>query len=344
MLNSATRQHQLRAPKPSRPQSRSTMSPDHYAMLAGRLTVRDRWITRMVAEHRTLTSTQIAAIAFTSRRAANLRLLQLYQWRILDRFQPHVAVGSAPMFYVLDVAGAHTLAYEDGLDPQALHFHAERSVGIGHSIRLAHLHGVNTVFTGLIAHARQHPDTAVTAWWPETRCVRAFGDLVRPDGYGKWREADREIEWFLEHDTGSYALTKVTTKLADYATLATTTNITTPVLFHFTSAAREAHARAALAAAHHDLPRPEQVPIATTASLAEEDTDMSGRVWLPLHHAQGGRLRLIDLASQWPRVLTSPATPPAEPVARDAAARLAPPAPMPPWTNAHAWAVGRGSG
>jgi hypothetical protein len=90
MLNSATRQHHLRTPKPARRQPRSTMSPDHYAKLAGRLTMRDRWIARMIAEHRTLTSTQIAAIAFPSRRAANLRLLQLYQWRILDRFQPHL--------------------------------------------------------------------------------------------------------------------------------------------------------------------------------------------------------------------------------------------------------------
>jgi len=339
MLNSATRQHHLRTPKQPKPLPRAALSPGHYAMLAGRLTVRDRWIARMVAEHRTLTSTQIATIAFPSRRAANLRLLQLHQWRILDRFQPHMAVGSAPMFYVLDVAGAHALAHEDGIDPDSLHFHAERSVGIGHSIRLAHLHGVNDFFAGLIAHARQRPDTALTAWWSEARCVRAFGDIVRPDGYGKWQEGQREVEWFLEHDTGSYALTKVAAKLADYAALAATTNIITPVLFHFTSTARETHARTALAAAHRELPNPEQVPVATTsAPPIDAEANVSGRVWLPLHHSHTGRLRLTDLSVRWPGVPTPTAT--ADSTSVEPPTRLAPPAPMPPWSDATDWAVG----
>ena len=50
------------------------------------------------------------------------------------------------------------------------------------------------MFVGLIAHALSHPETAVTAWWSETRSVRAAGDIVRPDGFGKWRDGDREIE------------------------------------------------------------------------------------------------------------------------------------------------------
>jgi hypothetical protein len=40
--------------------------------------------------------------------------------RIIDRFQPFVSTGTAPMHYVLDIAGAVALAYENGLDPKRL--------------------------------------------------------------------------------------------------------------------------------------------------------------------------------------------------------------------------------
>ncbi|WP_335645163.1 replication-relaxation family protein [Amycolatopsis albispora] len=72
----------------------------------------------MLFEHHVLTSTQIVDIAFPSRRAANLRLRDLYQWGVLHRFQPHRTRGSHPMHYVLDTAGAVALAHETGLPPR----------------------------------------------------------------------------------------------------------------------------------------------------------------------------------------------------------------------------------
>lgn len=78
----------------------------HLAFLANHLTIRDRWLARVVGEHRVFTTTQLTHLAFGSARTANQRLLQLYQWRVLDRFQPLLAVGSAPMHYVLDLSGA----------------------------------------------------------------------------------------------------------------------------------------------------------------------------------------------------------------------------------------------
>ncbi|WP_317985750.1 replication-relaxation family protein [Streptomyces sp. 5-10] len=92
-------------------------------------------------------------------------------------------------------------------------------------------------------------------WWPEKRCLRLWGDHARPDAYGRWREDGLEVDFFLEHDTGTEPLTKVAAKLAGYATLAEATGVSTPVLFWLPSTARETNLRAAIA--------PPEVPVAT---------------------------------------------------------------------------------
>lgn len=336
MVDPSTPQRDLRTPIPARASSRVAASTEHQAKVAAHLTERDRWIARMCAEHRTLTSTQITQIAFPTRRAANHRLQRLYQWRVLDRFQPFVGKGRSPMFYVLDTTGAHLLAHEDGIDPRELGFRAERSIGIAYSLRLAHLHGLNSLFTGLIADALAHDDRAVTAWWSEARCTRHFGDIVRPDGYGRWREASRDIEWFIEWDTGSYQLSRFVAKLPDYLELAATTRIVTPLLAVFATAQREAHARPLLAEHLRAQPRPHDLPIATTTAeeLNRAGTGSAG-IWLPLAQRDAGRYRLIDLHTAWPHLgeptasaQTTTNTGEASPVPR-----LRTPAPMPPFAQ-----------
>ncbi|NKQ57321.1 hypothetical protein HFP15_31090 [Amycolatopsis sp. K13G38] len=335
MFEPTSAQRDLRAPVPARASARVAATADHLATVAAHLTARDRWLARMLAEHRTLTSTQITQLAFPSRRAANLRLQRLYSWRVLDRFQPYVGRGRAPMFYVLDTAGAHLLAHEDGIDPRDLGFRAERSVGIAYSLRLAHLHGLNSLVTGLIADAQAHEERAVTAWWSEARCARHFGDMVRPDGYARWREHGREIEGFIEWDTGSYHLSRVVSKLPGYAELATTSRIVTPLLICFTTAQREAHARRLLAEHLRTQPRPQDLPIATTtAEHLERTATASADVWLPLAHRDGGRSRLIDLRAVWPHLPEPTSADPASGSADPSPVpRLSPPAPMPPFAR-----------
>lgn len=357
-------QRHLRAPRGVRLADRAAVTAEHLAFLAGHLTARDRWLARVLHEHRVFTTTQLTRLAFNSTRTANQRLLQLYQWRVIDRFQPFLEVGAAPMHYVLDLAGAAVLAAEDGLPPNAVGYRHDRAVGIGHSLRLAHTVGVNDLYTALVAVAR-HTSTgrtsgerAVTAWWPETRCARIWGDLARPDAYARWRENDAEIEFFLEYDTGTEPLTRVASKLHDYQRLAAATAITTPVLFWFPTPAREAAARHALAATLTALGRPESVPVATTtaqptaalrpgrAATAAPDSPAGAR-WLtldpgrhPVTHAtqRGQRVRLAQLT--WPH--TGPGSlgnhpgpgraresaPTLRPV--PAAAGLGAPEPMPP--------------
>ena len=339
MVTNSTSQRELRGHMPPRPTPRAATTGAHHAQLAGRLTLRDRWLARMLHEHRVFTTQQIVDLCYPTLRAANHRLLDLYKWRFVDRFQPFVTIGTAPMHYVLDIAGAVALAYEDGLDPKQLRYRHEDAIGIAHSLRLAHTIGVNGFFTPLVELSRL-PDARgrLTGWWSERRCARLFGDIVRPDAYGRWREDGREVEFFLEFDFGTENLDILASKLHGYDRLATTTGIATPILVWLPTNRRETTARRALAEAHAQLDHPELVPIATTAAdvaaVAGENNAAAAR-WLPINPTSpgSGRLRLSDLARIWPYLETPSSARPAPVSSQPAPVLLAPPEPLPPPTT-----------
>ena len=54
---------------------------------------------------------------------------------------------------------------------------------------------------------------ALAAWWSEQRCRQRWGHLVRPDGFGRWTEAGRTVEFFFDYDTGSETIARVVRKL-----------------------------------------------------------------------------------------------------------------------------------
>ena len=268
MITNPTRQRVLRGHQPTRPTPRAVNSAEHRAVLAARLTDRDRWIIRMLHEHRVLTSHQITALAFPSSRSARQRLRELFCWSVLDRFQPFISVGTAPLHYVLAPAGAAVLAAEDGLEVKDLGYRHDRAFGIAHSLRLAHTIGVNEWFTALVHRARHDPDMTLGAWWSETRCARHFGDLIKPDAYGRFSAHGRAIEFFLEYDLGTEHLAKLANKLHGYHALAAATAITTPLLVWLPTSRREATARHQLTHTWAHLDEPRCVPVATaTADL-----------------------------------------------------------------------------
>lgn len=335
MITNPTPQRTLRGHLPQRPTPRTATTGQHHAQLAGRLTPRDRWLVRMLHEHHVLTTHQITELAFPSIRAANHRLLDLFKWRVVDRFQPFVTTGTAPMHYVLDIAGAVALAYEDGLDPKQIGYRHADAIGIAHSLQLAHTVGINGFFSSLVASSRRPgARDRLTAWWPERRCGRLFGDIVRPDAYGRWREDGHQIEFFLEFDFGTENLTRLADKLTRYGKLATTTGITTPVLLWLPTSRREITARRALAAALSELDPITSVPVATSSADLTVTTSANNPAaprWLPLpnssHYYPTGRLRLVELAHLWPYADTPTATPS---TTRPTPAELAPPTPLPP--------------
>ncbi|MFE2181107.1 replication-relaxation family protein [Streptomyces sp. NPDC059455] len=338
MITNPTSQRSLRAHRPKRLSQRAATSGEYIARLAARLTDRDRWLARMFYEHKVLTTHQITEIAYPSARAANLRLLQLYKWRLLDRFQPFIASGTAPMHYVLDVAGAAVVAREDGLDPRDLDYRHERAIGIAHSLRLAHTVGTNAFFTALIARSR-NPDASgqLTAWWSEARCKRHFGDIVRPDGYGRWHEHRSAFEWFLEFDFGTERPDRVAAKLPGYAKLATATGITTPILFWMPTTRRETRVRHALATALNTLDDPTLVPVATSSAdfvTGDRDAHPAAARWQLLEGRQltSRRLALAELGRAWPHLPPLPPSSSTSVATRnsDSWSDLLPPSPLAP--------------
>ncbi|WP_300015888.1 replication-relaxation family protein [Pseudonocardia sp.] len=316
MITNPTRQRTLRGVRPSHPTARSggriRNSAEHQAALSCRLTPRDHWIVAMLAEHRVLTATQITGMAFPSFRSGRQRLRELHQWSVVDRFQPFATVGSAPMHYVLAPAGADVLAAAHGLEPRDVGYRHDRALGIAHSLQLAHTIGVAEWFAALVAAARHQPaqNTTLETWWSETRCARLFGDLVRPDGYGRWTAHGRRVEFFLEFDLGTEALARVAAKLTGYAALAAATGITTPLLVWLPTTRREAGARTALYRAWRGLDQPAAVPVATAAAaLLDPHSPLpspADPVWLPLHRTgtarDGARLPLHRLSEGWPHL------------------------------------------
>ncbi|MVU82336.1 hypothetical protein GPX89_34515 [Nocardia sp. ET3-3] len=300
-----------------------------HAQLAERLTERDRWMLRMCHEHRVLTTGQFTALAFSSVNFARRRLAQLHGYGALEKFRPLRTTGSAPAHWVLGPAGAAVLAAEAGVEVHDLGYRPDRALAIAHSLRLAHTLGIVDWFTTL-ATAPGADDAALLAWWSEHRCRALWGDLTRPDGYGRYTRGETAVDFFLEFDLGTMALSTVAAKLHGYAELARTSAVITPVLFWLPTRAREIGARKALHDIWTGLADPDTVPVATAAAdlLDPANASPAQRVWLPLDFIGSERVSLDGLTARWPRVTPAPATVPIPPPGRHAV--LAPPPPLPP--------------
>jgi len=275
---------------------------------AARLTDRDRFLVRVVAEHRVLTTDQLAALAFENVITARHRLDALNRMGALRRFRPHRAVGSAPWHYLLGVLGAAILGAEDRDDNKWLsQVRAGRQIALQRSQRLSHLTGANWFFVSLAGYARRSGGELQT-WLSESHTAEFFyehmtslsalASLPQPDGLGSWAEDGREVVFMLEYDTASEHLAQLVRKLDSYARLAEVMSRyqqQVPILlFCFMTPRREQTARHALAASTDSL----GLSIAT-AVIDPQITCPAGQVWMPLH-GSGRQVRLIDLSDPIP--------------------------------------------
>jgi hypothetical protein len=305
---------------------RRAVTADLVGELAGRLTGRDRWVLAVLAEHRVLTTAQLAALGFAGTRQAERRLAQLWAWRCVDRFRPYLRLGagSAPYHWVLDDAGAAVLAAAHGIAGRELGYQRGAALAIAHSQRLDHPVGTNTVLTALAtatstgtgtttggagtAGGAAPTGTGLVVWWGERRCAAAWGDLVRPDAAAVWRSpGGRQLAFAVEYDTGSEPLARVAGKLADYADLAAALGQQLPVLFALPSTAREA-------ALHQMLDptalRPAGGGLLVATAAADHAAAVggpAGRVWRPAApQRRAARVSLDQLAAAWPAGATLP--------------------------------------
>jgi hypothetical protein len=283
-------------------------TPKMLGQLAIRITARDRQLIRLVRDHRVLTSPQITQMFFDSDDATRKRLLALTRMGILERFRPNLppAMGTAPYHYVIGETAAAVLASEDGVDLREAGYRRDRVLGIAFSQKLAHTVGTNGIAAALYGYARRHPTAELTTWWPEGRCMTEWGQIVRPDAYGRWRHDGNTVDFFLEYDTGTESLDRVARKLDGYIELTEATRIVTPVLFWVQGERREANLRKKLK--HH--PAHMFVPIATGCADSQglpDDDGPAGARWLP-SDVDGPRVRPARLIAHWPGLGPQPVT------------------------------------
>jgi hypothetical protein len=265
-------------------------------LLASRLTQRDRLVLHALWDHHVLTTGQIAQLAYPNEDRARRGMLRLTGLGAVERFRPLLppGAGTAPLHYTIGHAGAHVIAADQGVPFTELGYRRDRILAWALSAQLPHLLGVNGFFTALAAAARHHPAAELETWWPERRCATTWAPYIRPDGFGRWREGGDHgigIDFFLEYDTGSERLKKVTDKLIGYTRLSAADGYTTPVLIWTSSPRREANLHAAIGTP--------TIPVFTATPEAIRDPmGPAGPVWLPAgqHHTGTPRLRLIALA------------------------------------------------
>lgn len=254
------------------------------------LTPRDMDLLDILTKHWVLTAEQISRIAFTDVNTARKRLVLLHRRRILDRFRHGIRPGSEAWRYTLGPLGAVIMAARHGQSTPRPATHAERVLRLAESPRLEHLLGINEFFVSLIEHARTDARYSLRWWANEKEATAECAGLARPDGAGTWTRDlagghVHELTFFLEHDTGTESLARLTAKLPGYAEARLGGGPDCPVLFWLPSHRREANLQ------HMLRQRPTPVPVATAV---RDGTNPAGDVWL----IPGGmrRLHLVDLA------------------------------------------------
>lgn len=273
---------------------------------AAHLTDRDRYLVRLVAERRVLTTDQLCALGFDSIITARHRFGVLVRLGVLRRFRPRREVGSAPWHYLLGPVGAALLGAEDRDEKKwAPQVRADRQLALERSQRLGHMTGASWFFVSLAAHARRGGGQLRT-WLGERPAAEYLYDHAsmtqwqldarpHPDGLGIWAEGGRDIVFLLEYDTGTEHLPRLADKLRGYAELASSGLAwRVPLLFCFPGPRREQSARRALAASADSG----ALQIAT-AAIDPRLTCPAGPVWMPLRGGHG-QMRLIDLGTVLP--------------------------------------------
>jgi hypothetical protein len=288
----------------------TTIRADALLRAQASLTPRDLTLLDWLCDYKLLTTPQIATALFASQDFAQRRLRRLVALGVLDRFRPPRADGgSFPYHYLLGQLGheviagqrQHKLPRRD--QARTLRAHLTSRANLAH--RLA----VNQFFTDLAGHTRRHPNTALE--WPSPEPYHTPGGFVhnqgpdgdsmrialwrnapRPDGWGYWREENREIAFFAEIDLGTETLDVLAAKVIGYHAVAAYTTWRWPILFVLPTLRREHNLHTHL----HHREIFGAAPIATTAHDHQTTTGLgpAEAVW-QLHGHHGPRLRLIHL-------------------------------------------------
>ncbi|GGM34582.1 hypothetical protein GCM10012275_02330 [Longimycelium tulufanense] len=163
------------------------------------MTARDRQVLALLAEHFTVTTSQLAVlVGFGSLTTARHRLATLHARGVLHRARPfRPGGGSFEWQWMLGPVGARIVAAEHGVTPLRPAKIAARWRRLFHGWRWEELAAQHAWFCALVAAARAHngPGGELMAWRSPWRVSRAW--QATTDGHGLWRFPDGALLSFL---------------------------------------------------------------------------------------------------------------------------------------------------
>jgi predicted transcriptional regulator len=278
----------------------SRTTADQVLRVQHHLTARDWRLLGWLYDHDVLTSFQIAHALFPSLNYAQRRLTELTALGLVERFRPlRMQGGSYPYHYALAHLGTEVVAASRKQEPPRRAVSKTRLHRIATSRNLDHRLGINQFFTDLAGHERQHGNSRLFHWWPDTK-LRGFSPpgvnaylIVFADALGVWQEDDRTVACYFEYDTGTEALAVLVDKLDGYRGMRDRGGPAWPVLFWLHSATREAHLHRRL-----DAARP-TVPVASCSRDRTDGKSPAEAIWY-LHGTTAPLLRLGELPMRDP--------------------------------------------
>ena len=273
-----------------------------YRSLASALNERDRAILTSLLEHKILTTEQLTALFFRSRRRCQHRMRELKDLELTSAFEPanEFGRGRLPDHHHLTETGSAVLARLHGVARSSLSWIPDEDYRDNRNLR--HRIGVNAFFCALIEASRQAPGHCMHQWRPERR-VRTPAGEIQPDGFGRYLHPGGAFEFYLEYDRGTEGPAALTTKLEGYLALhrgwGQGGGGFPNVLVLVPNPSREAFVAAALTAAcgrrnAHDKGAPSM--FSSTEELVT-GRGILGALWLSLGDG-GERIALLDLPAR----------------------------------------------
>ena len=196
------------------------------AIFAASLTQRDLTILISLAAYRYLNLRQLERLFFPSSRSAQIRLKQLKDHGLIQRWKVIEPPGITrrPSVFLLSPRGARVLAASRSEDPKAL-IRLARLAEL-HCLNVTHDLEANGFFVDLAVASRDIPDQGLYHWVGEAAMSSAFRSGKRrsrlgeaapaSDGWGRFLTPSGEVIFDLEWDRGTASLQRLEQKIRSY--------------------------------------------------------------------------------------------------------------------------------
>lgn len=189
---------------PASPQSRPRAhSGDYRYRLLPRLTDRDLEIVRAVWRLNVLTANHLCEMFFDTRGRGLVRLKQLYEMGVLDRFRPYrEGGGSEPYHYVLGREGAAVVAAWTGanVDQAVRRYRGAFGIALARRAVLARSVAVSGFYARLVATQRVNPRCKLLDWLRPEEVQAWTREAIKDAWFGEWQQEGGVQQFFLVPD------------------------------------------------------------------------------------------------------------------------------------------------